>query len=204
MKVQGMELTFVVYPALINTLPWPHLWSILFFTMMTMLGFGTEYVLIEVCSETFHGICSRRKNYKWKKIVMTFIVCLIILILNLVFFSSSTGYYWVEYVDHYSANINMVAFSFIQGVLFAYFLPIEDLVDKVKKFGETTPKLYIFCLKYVCPTLSLFLSVTAIYGDITKEDKPEVWIDQLVCYTIFIHMFLNIEIDNSKVSFLLS
>jgi solute carrier family 6 amino acid transporter-like protein 5/7/9/14 len=47
MSIQGMELTFVVYPALINTLPYPQFWSILFFTMMTTLGLGTEYILIE-------------------------------------------------------------------------------------------------------------------------------------------------------------
>ncbi|CAI2364277.1 unnamed protein product [Moneuplotes crassus] len=186
MKVQGMELTFVVYPALINTLPFPHLWSILFFTMMTMLGLGTEYVFIEVCSETFHGTCNRRKNYKGKKIVMTFTFCLIILLLNLTFFASSAGYYWLKYVDHYSTSINLVIFSFIQIVLFVYLLPIEDLVERVKKFGETTPKLYIFCLKCICPAFSLFLSAMAVYGDITNKNKPKMLIDQLVCYTIFL------------------
>jgi solute carrier family 6 amino acid transporter-like protein 5/7/9/14 len=47
MPIQGMELTFVAYPALINTLPYPQLWSILFFTMLTTLGLGSEYIFIE-------------------------------------------------------------------------------------------------------------------------------------------------------------
>ncbi|CAI2364254.1 unnamed protein product [Moneuplotes crassus] len=185
MNVRGMELSFVIYPALINTLPWPNLWSILFFTMMTMLGFGTEYVFIEVCSDTLHGICTRRKKYKGRKVMMTFKVCLIILIFNLVFFSSSAGYYWLEYVDHYSTSVNMVVFSFIQVILFVYFLPIKDLIEKIKKFGETTPKLYIFCLKYICPIFSLFLSAMAVYGDITRKNKPKETIDVIVCNIIF-------------------
>jgi SNF family Na+-dependent transporter len=47
MPIQGMELTFVVYPALINTLPYPQFWSILFFMMLTTLGLGTEYIYFE-------------------------------------------------------------------------------------------------------------------------------------------------------------
>ncbi|CAI2364268.1 unnamed protein product [Moneuplotes crassus] len=185
MKVQGMELTFVVYPALINTLPWPNLWSILFFTMMTSLGLGTEYILVEVCSDIFHGTCSRRKTFKGRKVVMTFIFCLIILLINLAFFASSAGYYWLKYVDHYATSINLVVFSFVQIVLFVYFLPIEDLIEKIKKFGEATPKLYIFCLKYICPIFSLFLSAMAVYGDITRKNKPKETIDVIVCNIIF-------------------
>ena len=43
MPMKGMELCFVVYPNLLNTLPWPHFWSILFFLMLTSLGLSTEY-----------------------------------------------------------------------------------------------------------------------------------------------------------------
>jgi len=35
MKMKGMELTFVVYPALLNTLPFPNFWAVSFFIMMT-------------------------------------------------------------------------------------------------------------------------------------------------------------------------
>lgn len=47
MPIKGMELTFVVYPALLNTLPFPQAWSVIFFLMLTTLGLGTEYIFIE-------------------------------------------------------------------------------------------------------------------------------------------------------------
>jgi SNF family Na+-dependent transporter len=47
MPVKGMELTFVVYPALLNILPFPQFWSATFFLMLLLLGLGTEYIFIE-------------------------------------------------------------------------------------------------------------------------------------------------------------
>ena len=47
MSIRGMELTFVVYPALLNTLPYPQVWAIAFFVMLTSLGLSTEYIFIE-------------------------------------------------------------------------------------------------------------------------------------------------------------
>lgn len=35
MPLGGMELTYVVYPALLNTLPFPQCWAVIFFLMLT-------------------------------------------------------------------------------------------------------------------------------------------------------------------------
>ena len=110
MKIEGMELTFVVYPALINTLPFPQFWSVLFFTMLVSLGLGTQYIFVECISSLIHGTCKRRKSFKMKKLTITSIVSLVIFILNIGLFASSAGYYWVKTVDHYATSINLVVF----------------------------------------------------------------------------------------------
>jgi SNF family Na+-dependent transporter len=48
MHIEGMELTFVGYPALLNTLPFPQFWSAVFFLMLVSIGLGTVYAFLEV------------------------------------------------------------------------------------------------------------------------------------------------------------
>lgn len=59
MPVGGMELIFVVYPALLTTLPFPQIWSILFFTMLTCIGLCTEYILVETVSKMIYSTLRR-------------------------------------------------------------------------------------------------------------------------------------------------
>ncbi len=184
MKVHGLELTFVVYPALISSLPFPQFWSVLFFTMLTSLGLGTIYILIEIVSDLIHGTCKRRKTYKGKKVFITFFIWAIILALNLTFFASSAGYYWIQYMDHYATSVNLVIFLFVQFLVLVYMLPLSDLVERVQDFGESFPKIYVLFLKYICPPFALFLASMAVYGDITNKNKPQGFFEQIICYSI--------------------
>lgn len=62
MPLEGIELAFVVYPALITTLPWPQIWSILFFVMLICLGLSSIFPYYEVCITFIHGMMSRSKS----------------------------------------------------------------------------------------------------------------------------------------------
>lgn len=75
MPLGGMELTFVAYPALLNTLPFPQFWAVIFFLMMTLLGLGSEYIFIECISSLLHGTMNRWKKIKTSPTVFTFITC---------------------------------------------------------------------------------------------------------------------------------
>lgn len=55
LPLNGMDLTFVVYPALLTTLPFSQIWAVLFFLMMTLLGLGSEYIYIESISSLIYS-----------------------------------------------------------------------------------------------------------------------------------------------------
>jgi solute carrier family 6 amino acid transporter-like protein 5/7/9/14 len=61
MPVEGMELTFVVYPAMLQLLPFPQFWGAIFFLMLTLIGLASEYIFIEVGSSLIHGLLKRMK-----------------------------------------------------------------------------------------------------------------------------------------------
>jgi len=47
MPIEGQELAFVAYPAIINTFPLAQLWSVLFFSMLVSIGLGSEYAFFD-------------------------------------------------------------------------------------------------------------------------------------------------------------
>ena len=186
MPIKGMELCFVVYPYLLNTLPWPQLWSVMFFLMLTFAGLSSEYMFIETASGMVYGMLNRSKSFKRSQTFVTAILYAIALIINLVFFASGAGYYWLEAVDHYATGINLVVFLFVQLIALVYLLPVSDLEKKVNAYGEHFPKLYHICLKFVCPAFALFLSLTAIINEFKREHNYNNIFELLICWLIFL------------------
>lgn len=90
-----------------------------------------------------YGTLKRKKSFNKSYSFVLFWTTLAILILNLVFFSSTAGYYWVETMDHYAAGFNLMLFMFMQIIVWVYMLPISKLVEKVKAHGEIMPEFYV-------------------------------------------------------------
>lgn len=106
------------------------------------------------------------------------------LAINLVFFASSAGYYWLETVDHYATGVNLVVFLFLQLIVMVYFLPLSELERKVNKFGEKFPKLYDIPLRFICPGFALFLAVMAVSNELKYPSTTENFFDKALSYTI--------------------
>ena len=168
MPVEGMELVFVVYPAIVSSLPYSRIWSILFFTMMVSLGLCTQYALLECISKLIYGTCKYRRGFNYHPTTVTAVLCFIIFLIDITLFASSAGYYWVEIVDHNSTAVNLPIFLFFQIIFYAYLLPLENLAVKVEAHGEKFPRIYSIFLKVVCPIFSLFLIVMIVYNEIAK------------------------------------
>lgn len=70
---EGPGLVFQVYPEAVATLPGSHLWSVLFFFMLIMLGLdsamgGLECVITGLMDE----FCGFFKGKKWSREIFTF------------------------------------------------------------------------------------------------------------------------------------
>ena len=96
LPISGVELPFVVYPAILQTLPCPQLWSVLFFLMLVLIGLGTQFGFVDGCCTILYGFLHDTKWFKFQKIWVTSFVLLVILAFDLMFFASDAGYYWLS------------------------------------------------------------------------------------------------------------
>ena len=60
-------LAFIVYPEALARLPWPWLWSILFFFMLFFLGLDSEFALLETALTALYDGVPRLRNHKVRK-----------------------------------------------------------------------------------------------------------------------------------------
>lgn len=101
-------------------------------------------------------------------------------VVDIALFSSSAGYYWVEYVDQYATGINLVLFLFFQLAVLVYALPLSNLVKRVSRFGEDFPQVYYLPLKIICPGFALALAISAIWHEIKEPIHSEIFVDTVV------------------------
>jgi solute carrier family 6 (neurotransmitter transporter, taurine) member 6 len=173
MPIDGLELAFVAYPALLSTFPFPQIWSALFFLMLVFIGLSTQFAFVDVTWTFIHGIFFRFGCLNVSKTLLIFIFCALILVIDIVLIASNAGYHWIDFFDHYVVGINLVVSLTIQLIIFGHYLPIEDIEDRVESMGEKFPKIYKFLLKYVTPVVCGSLAVVGLINEIVNPpDLP--------------------------------
>ncbi|RKZ28984.1 sodium-dependent transporter [bacterium] len=90
----GPGLTFVTYPEIINGLPWPQLFGILFFVMLSLLAIDSAFSLVEAMSAAVKD----KFGFTHTKANLT--VAILGLAMGLPYIFGS-GIHWLDIVDHF-------------------------------------------------------------------------------------------------------
>ena len=168
LSVSGFDLAFIVYPAMLSTLPIPNFWAIVFFLMLMNLGIGTHYLFIAVISELYSDVIRKHIGWLISKETVTIIIIGTILALNITVFASDAGFYWVILFDHYACTFNTMIFYTIQCIIIVYILPLNQLKSRIKSIGENFPEIYTVLLKFIAPAYGSIMSIYAIYNEIVN------------------------------------
>ncbi|XP_066249427.1 sodium-dependent noradrenaline transporter-like [Euwallacea similis] len=172
---EGPGLVFQVYPEAVATLPGSHLWSVLFFFMLIMLGVdsamgGLECVitgLMDEFSVFFRDRKYARETFTLIVILTSFSVALI----NV----TPGGIYMFHLFDTYSAGISLLCSALFEAIAVSWFYGLDRLTQDVEAMLGIKPGIYWrVCWKFISPS---FIVCVVMFGLLYHQ--PLVYNDYL-------------------------
>ncbi|XP_022915297.1 sodium-dependent dopamine transporter-like [Onthophagus taurus] len=158
---EGPGLVFQVYPEAVATLPGSHVWSVLFFFMLIMLGLdsgmgGLECVITGLMDEF-------NKYFKWKRAreIFTLIVITMSFCVALVNITPG-GIYMFHLFDTYSAGISLLCSALFESIAVSWFYGLDRFTQDIKAMlGSTPGPFWRICWKFISP---LFIIGVVVFG----------------------------------------
>lgn len=165
----GPGLAFVAYPEAIAKMPISPLWSILFFTMLFMLGLGSQFCQFETVNtglaDELEKYSPKFRKYKWCITLTMSIVCFL-LGLPLV---CEGGMYLVNLMNDFSGGLSLVFIGMFETVVITWFYGVEKYLDNLEAMlGFRLGFFWKACWKFVSP---VFLLVVIIFSLVMYEPK---------------------------------
>ncbi|KAK7792111.1 hypothetical protein R5R35_009645 [Gryllus longicercus] len=159
---EGPGLVFQVYPEAVATLPGSHLWSMLFFFMLIMLGLdsamgGMECVITGLMDE-FRGFFSGRRFARELFTLLAAAVSFSVALVNV----TPGGIYMFHLFDTYSAGISLLCSALFEAIAISWFYGLDQFSQDIEAMLGSKPGLYWrICWKFISPS---FIIGVVIFG----------------------------------------
>ncbi|KAI5651870.1 sodium:neurotransmitter symporter family domain-containing protein [Phthorimaea operculella] len=153
----GTSLAFVSYPDAISKTFQPQLFSVLFFTMMTVLGVGSSVALMQTLNTVMMDAFPRVKV-----IVMGAICCTCGFLVGLIYVTPG-GQYVLELVDHYGATFLCLFTAIVETVGVCWIYGLENLcLDIEFMLNMKTSVYWRFCWGIITPGILIIVFIFAL------------------------------------------
>lgn len=165
----GPGLAFVSYPMIINNLPLPKLFGILFFVMLLSLAIDSAFSLVEAVA------ASLRDKYGWSHKKSNLIVALIAFGIGILF-TTGAGLYWLDVVDKWVEVFGLSVIILLETILIGWFYRLEKLRNYANLFSEVKIDVWWNVLiRFILPIVIGALVVTEAVKLITEgyEGYPQ-------------------------------
>ncbi|HAX72392.1 MAG TPA: sodium-dependent transporter, partial [Firmicutes bacterium] len=164
MKHTGIMLAFVTYPEALAQMPGGKvgviLFSLVFFIMLFTLAIDSAFSIVEAV------ITALVDKFGWDKKKTTLWTCVAGFLSSLIF-ATKAGLYWLDIVDHFVNDFNLIAIGLCECVAVGWIYGAPKLRAYLNsntdfKYG----KWWDVCIQYICPLVFLFISVTYLINNI--------------------------------------
>ena len=168
MEIEGIELAFVAYPAMISMLPGSNIWAIVFFVMLVIIGIDTifatfDFVMSFLLSE--YPIISKKMRKETFSLVLVLgnFVCGLIFCLR-------QGIYIFQLFDHYAVGLPLLFMELANTLILGWkfdMLKLDSLMYAAT--GEHFPKILFYIIRY---GLVIIMSVSFLVSAVNEFSNP--------------------------------
>lgn len=164
MSYSGVMFAFVTYPTAIAAMPGGTLavkaFSLIFFVILFLLALGSVFSIVLAVATSFKD---KFGTSKAKTTLFFSIVGCVIAML----YVTDAGLYWVDVVDHFMNDFNLIMIGLIETVALGWFYGADKVLEIVNegcnfKYGKS----WIFCIKFLCPIVFAIITVSYLYVNI--------------------------------------
>ncbi|XP_039287261.1 sodium-dependent proline transporter [Nilaparvata lugens] len=135
---EGPGLAFVAYPEALLRLPFPQLWSVLFFLMLFILGLDSEFALLEnvltSISDEFTGL----RNHKLIFCISTAVICYLIGLTCV----THGGNYVLTLMDNYGGGRAVLFIAIFECIALSWIYGIKRLCEDLRYMLGFIPNFY--------------------------------------------------------------
>jgi len=178
----GPGLVFVVFPHALSQMPFPQVWSVVFFLMLLCLGIDSQFATVEVI------ITSLKDGFKTMQDLRHEVLVLIVCAASFIFgipHVMQGGIYSFTIVDFYSATISLMFIALFETVAIVWCYGAERLANNVQDMTGSRPSVFFtICWKYVAPLLILVIWVFTMTNYTTPSFNSGKYIFPTWCLAI--------------------
>ena len=163
----GPGLAFIVFPQALSLMPWPAFFSILFFITLLMLGIDSAFSLVEAVNTSIHD---RFPQFELRHIAK--VTCLIAFLAG-VLFTTGSGLYLLDIVDHFITHFGLVTIGILEAITVGWIFgakKVRTIINQNSniKLGRS----FDFLIRYFVPAVLILLLIFQLkiefqenYGD---------------------------------------
>ncbi|XP_070184414.1 sodium- and chloride-dependent glycine transporter 1-like, partial [Littorina saxatilis] len=171
---QGPGLVFVVYPEALSQMPVSPLWAILFFFMVCILGFSTQFSASETVMTSILDQFPHTFNTGPRRTLMRASVCLLGFLLGIPMVTGS-GNYLLSMVDEAVLGYPVLTVGLMECLVVVIIYGFKNFSDDIKTMVGYSPPLYFkLCWTVITPVL---LVGVIVFKGYQEEGREVPWVN---------------------------
>ncbi|XP_069113462.1 sodium- and chloride-dependent GABA transporter 1-like [Argopecten irradians] len=156
----GPGIAFMIFPEALSTLPFPQIWSSLFFLTLLVVGLDSRIVMVQVLTGSLADINPKlfRSRVSWTSAA----VCSVTFIFGIPFVYQG-GMYILQLFDWYIASVSLLLIVFLESSVLAWLYGSGNLSEDISvMIGYPIPKFWQVFWRFITPGCVLVVWIMSL------------------------------------------